>query len=51
VKISPDESYQIEYSIVPEGSGDSISWTVEDENIATVDESGKFQDYSKELRD
>ena len=25
VKISPDESYQIEYSIVPEESGDSIS--------------------------
>jgi uncharacterized protein YjdB len=41
VRISPDESYQIEYSIVPEESDNSISWTVEDGNIATVDESGK----------
>lgn len=41
VSISPDESYQLEYSILPEESKDSISWTVEDEDIAMVDETGK----------
>jgi len=46
VRISPDESHQIDYSISPKESKNSISWTVDDEDIARVDETGKISGVS-----
>lgn len=46
VNISPDEFYQIEYSISPEEAKDSISWTVDDEDVAIVDNTGKIMGVS-----